>query len=121
MVRFPVWPFSCALRPRALLVAEDLCLRQQLLLLQRRHPQPRLRMRTDRNGSIGGVFAYKGVLQTPRTSLINSLAIRGRAFWMPVYFTTGASINCCTPAWTRPRIASSRRFRASASAPPSVA
>jgi hypothetical protein len=34
---------SAAPRPRALLVAEDLCLRQQLLLLQRGHPQPRLR------------------------------------------------------------------------------
>jgi len=32
-----------------LLIAENLCLRQQLLVLQRRHPQPRLR-NTDRGG-----------------------------------------------------------------------
>jgi hypothetical protein len=31
------------LKPRALLVAENLCLRQQLLVLQRKYPQPRLR------------------------------------------------------------------------------
>ncbi len=29
-------------KPKALLVAENLCLRQQLLVLQRRHPRPRL-------------------------------------------------------------------------------
>ena len=43
MVRFLVWIISAALKPRALLVAENLCLRQQLLVLQRRHPQTRLR------------------------------------------------------------------------------
>ena len=43
MVRFLVWIISAALKPKALLVAENLCLRQQLLVLQRRHPQPRLR------------------------------------------------------------------------------
>jgi putative transposase len=31
------------LRPRALLIAENLCLQQQLIVLQRRHPRPRLR------------------------------------------------------------------------------
>jgi hypothetical protein len=31
-----------AFRPRGRLIAENLCLRQQLLVLQRRHPQPRL-------------------------------------------------------------------------------
>jgi len=30
-------------RPKALLIAENLCLRQQLIVLQRRHPRPRLR------------------------------------------------------------------------------
>ena len=43
MVRFLVWVISAALKPKALLVAENLCLRQQLLVLHRRHPQPRLR------------------------------------------------------------------------------
>ena len=36
MVRFLVWIISAALKPKALLVAENLCLRQ-------RHPQLRLR------------------------------------------------------------------------------
>jgi hypothetical protein len=43
VVHFLVWVISAALKPKALLVAENLCLRQQLLVLQRRHPQPRLR------------------------------------------------------------------------------
>ena len=43
MVRFLIWIISAAVKPKALLVAENLCLRQQLLVLQRRHPQPRLR------------------------------------------------------------------------------
>ena len=43
MVRFLVWIISAAVKPKALLVAENLCLRQQLLVLQRKHPQTRLR------------------------------------------------------------------------------
>ena len=43
VVRFLVWAISAAFRPRVLLIAENLWLRQQLLVLQRRHPQPRLR------------------------------------------------------------------------------
>jgi hypothetical protein len=45
VVPFLVWSFLAILRPRALLVAEYLCLGQQLLLPQLiiRHPQPRLR------------------------------------------------------------------------------
>jgi len=43
VVRFLVWVISAALKPKALLVAENLCLRQQLLVLHRRHPQSRLR------------------------------------------------------------------------------
>jgi len=43
VLRFLVWAISAALRPRALLVAENVCLRQQLGALQRRHRQPRLR------------------------------------------------------------------------------
>jgi hypothetical protein len=34
--------FAAIFKPRALLIAENLCLRQQLLVLQRRHPRPRL-------------------------------------------------------------------------------
>jgi hypothetical protein len=43
VVRFLVWASSAAFRPRVLLIAEDLCLRQQLLVLQRRHLPPRPR------------------------------------------------------------------------------
>jgi hypothetical protein len=43
VVRFLVWTLSAALRSKALLVAENVSLRQQLLVLQRRHPQPRVR------------------------------------------------------------------------------
>ena len=39
---FLVWAIAAAFRPRARLVVENLCLRQQLLVLQRRHLQPRL-------------------------------------------------------------------------------
>ena len=43
MLHFLVWAILAALKPKVLLVAENLCLRQQLLVLQRRHPQARLR------------------------------------------------------------------------------
>ena len=42
MLHLLVWAVLAALRPKALLVAENLCLRQQLLVLQRRRPQVRL-------------------------------------------------------------------------------
>jgi hypothetical protein len=40
--RFLASAIAAIFRPRALLIAENLCLRQQLLVLQRRHPRPRL-------------------------------------------------------------------------------
>ena len=43
VLHFLVWAILAALKPKVLLVAENLCLRQQLLVLQRRHPQTRLR------------------------------------------------------------------------------
>jgi hypothetical protein len=42
-VRFLALAFAAIFGPRALLIADNLCLRQQLLVLQRRHPRPRLR------------------------------------------------------------------------------
>src|SRR5262249_12080244 len=36
------WAIAAFLKPKALLVAENLCLRQQLIVLQRRQPRPRL-------------------------------------------------------------------------------
>ena len=42
MFRWLLWAFAAAMRPRVLLVADNLCLRQQLLVLQRRKPRPRL-------------------------------------------------------------------------------
>ena len=43
MVRWAATALAEFLKSRASLVAENLCLRQQLLVLQRRHPRPRLR------------------------------------------------------------------------------
>jgi hypothetical protein len=40
---FLVWAILAVFRPKTLLVAENLCLLQRLLVLQRRHPQVRLR------------------------------------------------------------------------------
>ena len=42
MVRRVVWAVAAFFGPKASLVAENLCLRQQILVLQRRHPRPRL-------------------------------------------------------------------------------
>jgi hypothetical protein len=42
-VRWIVWAVSAWLKPKASLMAENLCLRQQLLVLQRRSPRLRLR------------------------------------------------------------------------------
>jgi len=43
MLRWVWWVVSGLLLSQAALVGENLCLRQQLLVLQRRHPRPRLR------------------------------------------------------------------------------
>src|SRR5215472_71139 len=42
MFRWLLWAIAAAMRPRLLLIADNLCLRQQLLVLQRRKPRPRL-------------------------------------------------------------------------------
>ena len=42
MLRLLVLAIAAIFRPKALLIAENLCLRQQLVVLQRRHPRPRL-------------------------------------------------------------------------------
>jgi hypothetical protein len=41
-LRLLVLAIAAIFRPKALLIAENLCLRQQLVVLQRRHPRPRL-------------------------------------------------------------------------------
>jgi hypothetical protein len=43
VIRWMAWAISALLKPKALLVVENLCLRQQLVVLQRRQPRPRLR------------------------------------------------------------------------------
>ena len=40
--RLLVLAIAAIFRPKALLIAENLCLRQQLIVLQRRYPRPRL-------------------------------------------------------------------------------
>jgi len=42
MFRCLLWAIAAAVRPKVLLIADNLCLRQQLLVLQRRKPRPRL-------------------------------------------------------------------------------
>src|SRR5215831_34611 len=42
MLRCLLWALAAAVQPKALLIADNLCLRQQLVVLQRRKPRPRL-------------------------------------------------------------------------------
>jgi len=42
MLRCLLWALAAAVQPKALLIADNLCLRQQLVVLQRRIPRPRL-------------------------------------------------------------------------------
>ena len=42
MFRCFLWALAAAVQPKALLIADNLCLRQQLVVLQRRKPRPRL-------------------------------------------------------------------------------
>jgi len=42
MLRCFLWAIAAAVQPKALLIADNLCLRQQLLVLQRRMPRPLL-------------------------------------------------------------------------------
>ena len=42
MFRCLLWVIAATIRPKVLLVADNLCLRQQLVVLQRRKPRPRL-------------------------------------------------------------------------------
>jgi putative transposase len=42
MLRCLLWAIAAAVRPKVLLIADNLCLRQQLLVLQSRKPPPRL-------------------------------------------------------------------------------
>jgi hypothetical protein len=44
VVRFLLWTIAAAFSPRTLLITENLCVRQQPLVLQRRRPQPRLKL-----------------------------------------------------------------------------
>jgi hypothetical protein len=43
--RLLLWAIAAIFRPKTLLIAENLCLRQQLLVLQRRYPRRGLAMR----------------------------------------------------------------------------
>ena len=42
MIQWIAWAIAALLKPKALLVAKNLCLRQQLVVLQRRQPRARL-------------------------------------------------------------------------------
>jgi hypothetical protein len=47
MIHCLLWAIAAAVRPKVLLIADNLCLLQQLLVLQRRKPRPVLKA-TDR-------------------------------------------------------------------------
>jgi hypothetical protein len=53
------WAIAALLKPKALLVAENTCLRQQLVVLRRRQPRPRLR-HADRRFWILASQGYSG-------------------------------------------------------------
>src|SRR5262249_31047234 len=42
VIRWTAWAIAALLKPKARVVAENLCLRQQVVVLQRRQPRPRL-------------------------------------------------------------------------------
>src|SRR4030081_2369267 len=65
MFRCLLWVIAAAVRPKVLLIADNLCLRQQLLVLQRREPRPGLKD-TDRRF---GVLACRWFVDW-RTSLL---------------------------------------------------
>ena len=56
MLRLLVLAIAAIFRPKALLIAENLCLRRQLVVLQRRHPRPRLIDADRRETSITAVL-----------------------------------------------------------------
>ena len=59
MIRWMTRAIAALLKPKALLVAENLCLRQQLIVLQRRQPRPRL-LHVDRQFWIQARRWYSG-------------------------------------------------------------
>jgi len=59
VLRFLVWAISAALRQRALVVAQTLCLQQQLRVLQRSNPTPGPR-NADRQSWIGASRRFAG-------------------------------------------------------------
>src|SRR5215831_5236266 len=78
MFRYLLWAFAAAMRPRLLLIADNLCLRQQLLVLQRRQPRPRLRD-ADRRFWI---LAYRWFVswQTSLRTLIRRMTMENRVW-----------------------------------------
>src|SRR5215831_11478208 len=78
MFRYLLWAFAAAMRPRLLLSADNLCLRQQLLVLQRRQPRPRLRD-ADRRFWI---LAYRWFVswQTSLRTLIRRMTMENRVW-----------------------------------------
>ena len=59
VIRWVGRAIAAFLKPKALLVAENLCLRQQLIVLQRRQPRPRL-LHADRQFWIHARRWYSG-------------------------------------------------------------
>ena len=84
MIRWVGWAITALLKPKALLVAENLCLRQQLIVLQRRQSRPRL-LGVDRRFWILARQCYSGwrdVLVIVQTETVLRWHRQGwRAYW----------------------------------------
>jgi hypothetical protein len=72
--RFLLWAILAALKPKALLVAENLCLRQQLPVLQRRQPRPTSKPLTVLLGSCKPM-ARQLAQSSPRRKAQNSVEV----------------------------------------------
>ena len=84
VVRFLVSAIAAAFEPRVRLIAENLCLRQQLLVLQRRYPRPRLGNADRRFWIIASRWfsSWRGLLLIVKPETVLRWYRRGwRAYW----------------------------------------
>jgi hypothetical protein len=84
VIRWMTWAIAAVLKPKALLVAENLCLPQQLIVLQRRQPRPRF-LHADRQFWIQARRWYSGwrdvlLIVQPET-VLRWHRERWRAYW----------------------------------------
>ena len=87
-MRWVVRAVAAFFKPKASLVAENLCLRQQILVLQRRHPRPRLQDKDRRFWILASrCFCALQVAYMPRT--VSSPGPKSQGFCGPTGFSGG--------------------------------